>query len=56
MAAVETPVAGYTGAVAGVQFVDGKGETDDANALAYFARHGYVVEERKRATRKPAEL
>ncbi|WP_209908246.1 hypothetical protein [Rhodococcus sp. PvP104] len=56
MATVKTPVEGYNGKVAGVSFVDGVGETDDANALAYFIRHGYKVSETvKRAARKPAE-
>ncbi|MGX6513262.1 hypothetical protein [Rhodococcus sp. SJ-2] len=53
MAAVTTPVDGFTGTVAGVAFVDGKGDTDDDNALAYFRRHGYdVAEKPKRAPRK----
>ncbi|MBP2522267.1 hypothetical protein J3A74_001375 [Rhodococcus sp. PvP104] len=53
---MKTPVEGYNGKVAGVSFVDGVGETDDANALAYFIRHGYKVSETvKRAARKPAE-
>ncbi|WP_180279577.1 hypothetical protein [Rhodococcus qingshengii] len=56
MATVKTPVEGYNGKVAGVNFVDGVGETDDANALAYFTRHGYKVSETvKRAARKSAE-
>lgn len=44
MTVVKTPVEGYNGKVAGVSFVDGVGETDDANALAYFTRHGYDVD------------
>lgn len=40
---VTTPVEGFTGTVAGVSFADGVGETDDANALNYFRRHGYGV-------------
>ncbi len=40
---VTTPVEGFTGTVAGVQFTDGKGETDSESALAYFRRHGYGV-------------
>ena len=34
-----------TGPVHGVNFVDGVGETDNEAALAYFAAHGYTVEE-----------
>lgn len=33
----------FTGAVAGVNFVDGVGETRDEAAIAYFERHGYKV-------------
>lgn len=40
---IETPVEGFTGLVAGVHFVDGKGSTDDEAALAYFDRQGYKV-------------
>lgn len=42
---VRTPVEGFSGVVANVQFVDGVGESDDPNALVYFRRHGYEVEE-----------
>ena len=44
MAVVTTPVEGFRGTIAGVEFVDGKGETDHEGALAYFARHGYTVD------------
>lgn len=40
---IETPVDGYTGRVAGVDFLDGRGETSDETALAYFQRHDYTV-------------
>lgn len=40
---IETPVEGFTGLVAGVHFVDGKGSTDDEAAIAYFERQGYAV-------------
>lgn len=40
---ITTPVEGFTGLVAGVQFVDGKGSTDDEGAIAYFERQGYSV-------------
>ncbi|HEY9409332.1 MAG TPA: hypothetical protein VIQ30_22635 [Pseudonocardia sp.] len=44
MARITTPVAKFTGHVAGVDFVDGVGETDDQSRLSYFARHGYTIE------------
>lgn len=47
---VRTPVAGFTGIVAGVVFTDGV--SDDpvpAEALAYFVRHGYLIEAPERA-------
>lgn len=43
MAHITTPVKGFTGHVAGVDFVKGVGETDDENAISYFERHGYEV-------------
>jgi hypothetical protein len=43
MPKVTSPVAGFNGTVAGVQFEDGKAETDSAAALAYFARHRYGI-------------
>ncbi len=43
MAEIRTPVKGFTGKVAGVQFTDGVGETADEAALAYFERHGYDI-------------
>jgi hypothetical protein len=45
MAAVKSPNPEYTGVVVGVEFVDGKGETDDEGALRYFRRQGYDVGE-----------
>lgn len=44
MAKIYTPVNGFTGQVAGVDFVKGVGETDNPRAIAYFKRHGYRVE------------
>lgn len=44
MAEIRTPVKGFTGQVAGVQFTDGVGETVDEAALAYFERHGYSID------------
>lgn len=43
MAIINTPVKGFTGTVAGVQFADGQGETENVAALAYFERQGYTV-------------
>jgi hypothetical protein len=40
---VHTPVKGFTGTVAGVNFADGAGETDDQAALQYFRSAGYEV-------------
>lgn len=53
MARITTPVEGFTGVVVGVTFADGKGETDDQSAIAYFTRHGYTVEAEKPAPKKP---
>lgn len=53
MAVVHTPVEKFTGTVVGVEFVDGAGETDDDNLLAYFRRHGYTIADKpKRAATK----
>lgn len=38
----QAPVANYTGIIGGVRFVDGLGETDDPNIVAYFNRQGYT--------------
>ena len=45
--AVTAPTPAFTGERAGVTFQDGRGEVaaDTASALAYFARHGYVLDE-----------
>lgn len=45
MHTITTPVQGFTGTVAGVQFADGVGQTDNPVALAYFRRHGYTVDD-----------
>lgn len=42
---ITAPVDGFTGDVVGVRFVDGSAVTDDAAALAYFRRHGYLVKD-----------
>ncbi len=44
MARIIAPNADYTGLVAGVQIIEGVGETDDERAIAYFTRQGYTVE------------
>lgn len=43
MAKITAPVKGFKGRVAGVVFEDGKGETDNDNAIAYFRRKGYGI-------------
>jgi hypothetical protein len=43
MVEVIAPQKGFTGTVAGVRFRDGKGDTDDEVALAYFRRKGYGI-------------
>lgn len=40
---VHTPVTDFTGTVAGVNFADGVGETDDESALQYFSAAGYEI-------------
>lgn len=52
---ITAPVAGFSGVVANVGFVDGVGESDDLGALAYFRRHGYEVETAKPAAKKAEE-
>lgn len=49
---VHTPVKGFNGTVAGVEFVDGVGESADPAAIAYFQRAGYEIEA---GEAKPAE-
>lgn len=44
MATITAPVDGFTGRVAGVNFVDGTATATDPRALAYFRRHGYQVD------------
>lgn len=52
MTRIATPVAGFSGVVANVKFVDGVGETGNPTAVAYFKRHGYSIED---ATPAPAK-
>lgn len=42
---ITAPVEKFTGTVAGVNFVDSVGETDDETALQYFQRQGYTIED-----------
>lgn len=44
MATVTAPVKGFTGVVAGVSFFDGKADTTNTTALAYFRRQGYLID------------
>lgn len=55
MTEVRTPAEGFSGTVAGVEFVDGVGETSNANALNYFRRHGYEIESAKAPAKAPAK-
>jgi hypothetical protein len=55
MAEVVAPVAGFSGVVAGVTFVDGKATTTDQRALGYFRRRGYTVAEPKPKNTRPAK-
>ncbi|GAB2646298.1 hypothetical protein GCM10027169_13100 [Gordonia jinhuaensis] len=47
MAKITAPVKDFSGTVAGVDFVEGVGDTDDENAIAYFERQGYEVSKAK---------
>jgi hypothetical protein len=40
---IYSPTPGFNGRVAGVQFAEGRGETDNPGALAFFKRRGYGV-------------
>lgn len=42
---IYTPVKGASGIYANTLFVNGVGETDNENAIAYFRTHGYIVED-----------
>ena len=44
MAKVYTPLQGYNGISASVEFVNGVGETDNENLLEWFEEKGYTVE------------
>lgn len=45
MAKITAPNEEFTGKRGNIAFIDGVGETDDPNMLAYFRRHGYKVED-----------
>lgn len=53
MKIIKTPNADFTGTRAGVKFVDGVGQTDDAAALVSFRRHGYVIEDAEDSDEDP---
>jgi hypothetical protein len=55
MSTIVAPVQDFSGTVAGVQFKDGKAETDDAAAIAYFRRKGYEVDGDRREMPTPPE-
>ena len=55
MAKVHSPVEGFKGTVAGVDFKDGVGETDNDNAIAYFRRKGYGISGSKPTGTSPTE-
>ena len=46
---IKAPVENYNGISAGVQFKDGKGETDSERAAEWFRGKGYAVEAVKKA-------
>ncbi|MEG1798641.1 MAG: hypothetical protein RR214_00500 [Synergistaceae bacterium] len=47
----------YSGVSAGVRFIDGIGETEDLELIAWFSEHGYETdaEEEKKRKKKSAE-
>lgn len=52
MAKITAPNKEFTGKRGQVAFVDGAAETDDPGMLAYFKRHGYTIEDEKKASAK----
>ena len=52
---VKSPVEGYSGISAGVQFKDGVGTTDNPNAAAWLRSKGYEVAEAKAAKPEKTE-
>lgn len=56
MAKIKSQNKGFTGIRAGVSFVKGEAETDDAWAIQWFENNGYEVEQTKpKAKTKPKE-
>ena len=51
MAKVYTPLQGYNGISASVEFVNGVGETDNENLLEWFEEKGYTVEREEKPKR-----
>lgn len=56
MAKVYAPNKDYTGVTASVPFTNGVGETTDPHLLAWFAEHGYDVEEEQEEQEEEKEL
>lgn len=54
MSKVYTPLQGYNGISASVEFVNGVGETDNENLLEWFEEKGYTVEREKPKRAKKA--
>ena len=54
MAKITAPNEEFTGKRGNVGFIDGVAETDDPTMIAYFRRHGYGVEDGKKASKKDA--
>lgn len=55
MAKVYTPLQGYNGISASVEFVNGVGETDNENLLEWFEEKGYTVEREDKPKRAKKE-
>ena len=58
MAKVYTPLQGYNGISASVEFVNGVGETDNENLLEWFEEKGYTIErdEKQKRAKKSKEV
>lgn len=52
---VKSPVEGFNGLSAGVQFTGGVGKTSNENAADWLKSHGYQVTEEKPKAEKPEE-
>lgn len=52
MAKIYAPNKRYCGVSAGVEFVNGVGETDDPRLIKWFKSKGYKVEDVKKTTKK----